>query len=399
MNYFKKGFTLLATMAFLVSCNNELTTVPENGEYQTTNKTTLNARLSSMNITEGDLYALYPWSGNNIHKYYYNTISNDILYNNNYDGYTGMYRNYGFDYNYADGNVYLLASDDGWEEEEEGYRNLYILNIDTGEKTFIEQIISVEGDTRPQDLTFDANGTLYFAFKNGEINAYNVTTQEMSEFSYISPWNGAVGITYDFDNNQLIYAKNYEPITLYSIAIPSGEVNQLFSFNTNDTYEFGNGIEYVGNNKLLVAGRNYYKIGVLELDTEEYSFLIYSNNYLKDLLFFVNPDYDDDGVLNEEDPFPNSNRSETIYIGYTEFNIENAFVKPGTTMMDQVDALIEEINELYDGENYYYLHKKFVSELSKITYYWYKDRHITSRERSAIGRAAWSANVPNQEQR
>lgn len=118
-----------------------------------------------------------------------------------------------------------------------------------------------------------------------------------------------------------------------------------------------------------------------------------------DMISFGNcndPDLDDDGILNEFDPYPESNKSETLFIGENNLDIENEFVKPGTTMMDQIDDLIELMNEQYNGDNYNYLHKKFVSELSKITYYWSKDRLITRRERSAISSAAWSANLPNQ---
>lgn len=116
-----------------------------------------------------------------------------------------------------------------------------------------------------------------------------------------------------------------------------------------------------------------------------------------DMISFGNcsdPDLDDDGILNEDDPFPESNVNEMLSIGENNLDIENVFVEEGTTMMDQIDALIAEINEKYDGSNYSALHREFIREISKITYYWTKDRLITRSERSAISSAAWSANIP-----
>jgi hypothetical protein len=63
-------------------------------------------------------------------------------------------------------------------------------------------------------------------------------------------------------------------------------------------------------------------------------------------------------------------------------------------MMDQLNSLLDAINAEYNGENYNALHRKFTTELAKLSYYWYKDRLITSRERSAISAAAYRADVP-----
>jgi len=105
-------------------------------------------------------------------------------------------------------------------------------------------------------------------------------------------------------------------------------------------------------------------------------------------------DADGDGILNEDDPYPNSNMSATLTIGYNNLNIENVFSAEGTTMMDQIDALIAEMSAQYNGDNYSYLHRQFISKLSKITYYWTKKRLITRSERSAIYSAASSASIP-----
>jgi hypothetical protein len=69
-------------------------------------------------------------------------------------------------------------------------------------------------------------------------------------------------------------------------------------------------------------------------------------------------------------------------------------VKNGSTMMDQVNDLINEINSQYTGDNYTYLHKRFMTEMSQITYYWIKARLITATQRSQISSIAWGANIP-----
>lgn len=107
-----------------------------------------------------------------------------------------------------------------------------------------------------------------------------------------------------------------------------------------------------------------------------------------------NPDLDDDGILNEDDPFPESNVSEYLSIGEHMLEIENIFIDEGVTMMDEIDALINDINEQYNGGNWDELHRDFTKELLKLTYYWRRDRLITRGERSAIYSAGWRAQVP-----
>jgi len=74
--------------------------------------------------------------------------------------------------------------------------------------------------------------------------------------------------------------------------------------------------------------------------------------------------------------------------------VENVFVEPGITMMDQIDELITEINEQYDGENWDYLHRRFTRKLAGITYYWRRDRLITRGERNDINDCATNSNIP-----
>lgn len=128
---------------------------------------------------------------------------------------------------------------------------------------------------------------------------------------------------------------------------------------------------------------------------------IYPNFFGFDYITFGEciPDSDNDGILNNLDPYPNSNLSETLFIDEINTSILNKFTKTkGVTMADEMDNLINVINAQYTGDNYNQLHKKFVSEVAKLSYYWYKSRLITSKERSKISSFAWSSNVPSFQQ-
>jgi hypothetical protein len=104
-------------------------------------------------------------------------------------------------------------------------------------------------------------------------------------------------------------------------------------------------------------------------------------------------DIDNDGCLNDEDQFPRSIMTQTIIIEGINTGVENV-VENCVTMADEIQVIIHQINREYTGDNYYTLHKKFYKEVSKLTYYWYKNRKITSKERTAIGSAAWNAQIP-----
>ncbi|SFS79499.1 thrombospondin type 3 repeat-containing protein [Lutibacter maritimus] len=105
-------------------------------------------------------------------------------------------------------------------------------------------------------------------------------------------------------------------------------------------------------------------------------------------------DDDNDGVVDAKDAHPYSNFTPDFHIYDNYFGIDNQQARNGSTMMDQLNSLLDAINAEYNGENYSALHRKFTSELAKLSYYWYKDRLITSRERSAISAAAYRADVP-----
>jgi hypothetical protein len=104
-------------------------------------------------------------------------------------------------------------------------------------------------------------------------------------------------------------------------------------------------------------------------------------------------DIDNDGCLNDEDPYPYSIMNETIIIDEIDTGVENKYENCGT-MSDEIQTIINQVNNEFTGDNYYTLHKKFSREVSKLTYYWYKNRKITSKERTSIGNAVWNANIP-----
>jgi len=392
MKHLKRGMMLLLTAAIFTSCEKETVVIPENGSArdQSIAKENLNGR-PYIDIPAGDLYALHAWnSSENIALYNYNPSDDNISLNEGFIGSTGKNQNFGFDFNTNDGLIYLLAND-------ATPRYLYTYNKDTEEVTYIDQIGSVEGNNFPEDLTFGNDGTLYFAFMGGEINSYNVTTKAMSAFSEVSLGSGQgdIGLTYDFDNNQLIYATGNDPVRLYSIDILTGNVESLFNYGYNGK---GNAIEYVGNNKLIASGvDDNGTIYSVDLGTEDVDILLDETAAfydIKDLMFIINTDSDGDGFLNEEDSHPNSDLREYLNIADNSTTIKNKMVKNGSTMMDQLNDLIAQTNEQYNGQNYPYHHKRFMTKLAQLTYNWRTARLITATQRSQISSIAWEATIP-----
>ncbi len=299
--------SLILAAAFFIRCEKESIFLPENASDQSFGKEKLNAR-EYPTIPAGDLYALEPWNDiDNIGVYNYNPTTDEIVLNEGFKS-TGLYYNFGFDFNKEDELIYLLA---GTDSTGESIRNLYTWDKETNETALIEQIISVEGNYYPQDLTFGNDGILYFAFKNGEINSYDVTNNIMSAFSTIPGDSfGGVGLTYNFNNNQLIYAQSYDPVQLFSIDIPSGNVTALFDYYTLGTSSgTGQAIEYVGNDKLIASSTfSYNTIYTVDIRTKEVKVLLSPTGFRLDIkdLMFINPDSDsdDDGIIDDEDNCP-----------------------------------------------------------------------------------------------
>ena len=219
-----------------------------------------------LNGSEGFLFALDPFNSiNNIARFEYNVQTNDILLDASYSYSTGFTRNFALDQDVLTGSTYLLAGDSA-------NRDLYQLNLDNPSEApeFISDVVSASGNNNSQDMVFDNQGNLYIIFQGGEINTFDLNTLTAIPFATITTSN-AVGITFDKDENRLIVASGTGLITLVEVAIPSGESNTMFSFNTPTAANCSSqGIEYLDNGKLISSstfGCNV--IYTLDLNTQE----------------------------------------------------------------------------------------------------------------------------------
>ncbi len=236
----------------------------------------------------GTLYALNPFSSNqNIAKYSYNTTTNDITLDSSYSYSTGSDRNYGFDQNPLTGELYLLR-----RVPETGSRALYNIDLEEedGEPTFISEVLSVNGSNQVQDMAFGTDGTLYMVFNGGEINSYDIDSGNTEAIATVDSA-GAVGMTYDTDQNRLLYTTGSNPVNLFAIDNSTGTVTELFSFFTPGSNGgcSAQGIEYVGQGKVIASstfGCNI--IYTVDLASQEADLLLNptgSYSDIKDLMF------------------------------------------------------------------------------------------------------------------
>ncbi len=138
--------------------------------------------------------------------------------------------------------------------------------------------------------------------------------------------------------------------------------------------------------------------------SDMYNYALFS---IDDVSFGDCIDFDADGCMNEEDAYPYSNLGEMLSIGENiYYDIDNQFVDCGTTMQDQIDNLIAQINDSYYGDygkgdvqsnNWQELHDAFTTKLAHITYYWRINKLITAGERAEISSDAWNSDIPNME--
>jgi len=426
----KKKITLatLLVLFVFIGCQDETILSVEQNELKNS-KDVLNSKLS---FEGSNLYALHPWNWayddffevldegpglyqNNIALYTYDPITDNIAVNENNTNYLEPHEYLGFDFNPIDNLVYLLRYDKmddakGTSKRYYNTRDLYSYNLETNEVEFIQPIISNQGNDRPQDLTFDSSGNLYFVFKNGEINKFDLNTMTMSAFANV-PAGGAVGLTYNFDDNSLIYAyrdnsmfpviEGYESMnTLIGIDIPSGNNVSLFSFAVYSNGDFdrdmegcsasAQGIEYVGNNKCIAASTfGCDVIYTIDLITEETEILLNptgSFENIKDLMLvgeIENDDYDNDGVINEKDRHPFSNTNPMLNLR-CYLDTENQMVRRGTWMNDEIQDAIDMVNALEDVSDRKRTNKFRRKMYIVVNYWWYKYRLISSREKREI---------------
>ena len=436
MKNFKAMSLLLVLVAFFISCNNDNDFYEEQTSLDKDITRTFKARDDMPDTFYHQLYT----ANSSIEGYRFSTSSYERDYNDYYFYSDDYDRVIAMDYNKVDKLVYFIGGGYSGDErylyslemETEELTELGLLSGDDRDKSSVKSRTEDEYLGKAHDLTFDANGNLYIAFKSGKIMQYNLVLNTMDVFVDLNDYefyagSNAVGFTYDFDNDRLLYSSNdeyyeytegnyynyYWDSAFLGIACSTSEVSELFTLRNpqsyNNEYEgyvyfyaVTTNMEYIGDNKIVYS--DWWDNGefhAVDLTSGEFVFSDDDDSsfYAKDLMYIYNPDVDGDGVLNEDDPYPSSNMDEMLSIGTTNFDIENQFSDEGTTMMDQIDALISEINEQYDGSNGDALHRMFTRELSKITYYWYKSRLISRRERTQISRAASNMSIPfyNQE--
>jgi len=168
--------------------------------------------LNTPDTIPGTLYALDIDADDDSPDIHYFDINEagQLFVNNDFMGAEIGSRTLGFDLNPADKKIYLLA----FAPDNSLARNLYTIDLTSGVLTDLGQVVASTGNDRPQDITFDAVGNLYTIFLNGELHKIDYTDPTLMT-SYIATMpliGGAsgLGLTYNFDNNTLIYANSID---------------------------------------------------------------------------------------------------------------------------------------------------------------------------------------------
>jgi hypothetical protein len=204
---------------------------------------------SSVAARTSAIYALAAFSNSNsIARYTTNFNTHTLASDNTYTG-PSSGTNYGMDRNPVTGQIFLIKSS--------GTRRLFTIDLATNAQVDKGPVLSTSNSNQVQDFTFDNNGTMYAVFNDGSIEKINYNSPSLTPTPFASglPNNGAVGLTYDFDTNRLLYSTGTSTngnFNLYEID-SAGGTNFMFNFS----FPGGNssqGIEYVGNNICYVSG-------------------------------------------------------------------------------------------------------------------------------------------------
>ena len=229
-------------------------------------------------------------------------------------------------------------------------------------------------------ISFDLNSNLSYVQNDGFFipsNSWGYPNILMSNY-----WQG--DLVLNFTNNN---------VTDVSMKLFNLESSEMF------VSVYGASENYLGQTSVYYYHPNYGGVYVGIQSDEPIAKIIISSAYyggyegVDEVSFGTCNDLDGDGCLNEDDSHPNSNLSETIVIGGCDTGVVNQ-LKNCSTMADQIDDLIAEINLQYNGDNYVYLHKRFVTKLAQITYSWRIAKLITATQRSRISSCAWNATIP-----
>ncbi len=151
---------------------------------------------------------------------------------------------FGIDIDPVSGLLYIVAGPSSM-------RLVYVYDLNTSTLTGpLGQIVSSSGSANVQAITFDGAGNLWGVFNGGVLEMINLTTYMGIANGFAPlPSNGSVGLTWDFDNNQIIYTTN---ALVYGVNTTTGTPTLLQTFTTicNNNLQ---GIDYIGNGMLYVT--------------------------------------------------------------------------------------------------------------------------------------------------
>ncbi|HRW43480.1 MAG TPA: proprotein convertase P-domain-containing protein, partial [Flavobacteriaceae bacterium] len=240
-------------------CQDITVQLDANGEYVLTpgeidGGSTDNCNIASLEIGVGTglegLFAVYPWTGTgNVARYDYDPVTDAITLVDNPYGSTTLNTNYAMDIDPTSGIVYLLG-----DSPTTFNRALFTYDLDTASIiSEIGDVVSSTGATNPNSMAFGNDGTLYVSFGNGTINTIDPGTLAPAAFATV-PNSGGNGMTFDSDNNRIIYSNSFGVIDIYEVTT-AGATNFLFSFATVDGGCGGTAqaMEYVGNDKVVAS--------------------------------------------------------------------------------------------------------------------------------------------------
>jgi hypothetical protein len=231
---------------------------------------------SSVETLTGNIYTLY--TGGYLNKYTVDFNSNTLT---QVGGYSSPYlsTSYGIDRNPVTGEVFVVTLNSNY------YRALYSLDLATNALVELGPVFSTGGSNNVQSISFDHEGNLFAVFQGGVINEIDYNSPNLTPTNLpVSPgipWNGYVGLTYDFDNNRLIYTTgNFSQV--YGINPATGASNLILSSGV-----IAQAVEYVGGNKLYCSSPNAYGWSVLDLTDGSYQAVNVPGSayYPKDILY------------------------------------------------------------------------------------------------------------------
>ena len=189
-------------------------------------------------------------------------------------------------------------------------REYYSAVIVDGGDYFVgcEGDVSFGGEYGFQDCPFNLGAPNLFSFdKDGILyeSGFGEGVSTLDFYSNIStPWLnlylnwGDHKLTYDFDNHRLIYAEEGNVLRVHEIDIESVQQQELFEITLPNECYYPSGIEYIGNNLILVGVCT--DIYLINLVTQETTFLANEVYFISNFYFI-------------EDEIPDATMSQSQY--------------------------------------------------------------------------------------